>query len=88
MSVVGKLLERNVVVGVFVANDDVEFFGGVPLELGERVDRVRPVVLVEVGQGCVLMGDGIGRNLIAIAGCPLVPEAGAEDAEPGTLANR
>ena len=86
-TVVGELREVHGVVSELYARDDGELAGGAELILGVGLVGVGLVLLAEVGQGVIDVGEGIGRELVAVGVCPLIPEAGAEDAELRGLAD-
>ena len=84
-AVVGVLGDAEAVVGVFEAAGDGELDGGVPLIFNEGLVGGGDEFFVEVGEGIVGEGGGVLGDLVACGGGPLIPEAGAQDAEAGDL---
>ena len=60
---------------------------GVPFEFGKRLERLSDEMLVEVAERRILLGEDVGRELIAIGVGPVIPGAGAENAPFGFLAH-
>ena len=86
LPVVLVLIQRHVVIGGLDAGRDHQFRRRVPFEFGKRLHGLSDEMLVEVAERRIQLSQDVGRDLIAVGVGPVVPDARAEDAPLGLLA--